>query len=164
MKRMKSIFLCLFTLSCIAVLAACGSKAAELTQGQQTTGQQVQEQGQDGQAAGQEATAAQTDSPAATAEQEVVEQTLPSSDPNASIDSLLGKWVDISSADRFAEITKTDTGYLYKDNDGEYEASFAEGKLTVKVSEDAAADVHIDPATGHLLLIYDDNISEFSKK
>lgn len=102
--------------------------------------------------------------PEATAQVEVVEQTMPTVDAGASADSLIGDWIDITADDRFAKITKTETGYQYEDNDGVYEATFADGKLIVTVSDTETADVYLDAQTGHMYLIYQDNPTEFKRK
>jgi hypothetical protein len=138
-------------------MSACGSKAAVVadkqtnalqTNTQQTNTQNVQEQ------------KASTPAPVEAA---TAEEVIPTADPSESIDSLLGTWTDVNSVDRFAEITKTDTGYLYKDNEGTYPATFKDGKLTLQLSDTETAEVSYDIKTGHMFSIYQDSPTEFKK-
>ena len=85
-------------------------------------------------------------------------------DPKASADGLIGNWVEVNESERFTNITKTETGYEYEDNEGKCSATFADGILKVKVSDSETAEVYIDKETGHLLAIYQGVTSEFSKK
>ena len=102
----------------------------------------------------------------APAEPDTVEESLPQVDANSNADALLGSWKDIVDPSLFANITKTDTAYQYEDNDGTYTATFENGKLTVKVSEDGAdtAEVYVDADSGHLFVLYQGGLSEFEKK
>jgi predicted small secreted protein len=98
------------------------------------------------------------------AQQATAQLALAAAETKASVDGLIGSWTDIASADRFVNITKTDTGYQYEDNEGKYPATFTEGVLKVEVSDSITVDVYIDATTGHMLSVYQENISEFSKK
>jgi hypothetical protein len=100
----------------------------------------------------------------ATPVPETAEQALPEADTKATVDALLGEWVDIGDATRFAKITKTDSAYEYEDNEGKYPATFEEGMLKVTVGEGMVADVFIQPDTSNMVTKYEDNISEFKKK
>lgn len=102
----------------------------------------------------------------APAEPDTVEEALPEVDTSASVDVLVGNWVDISDSQYFANITKDGEVYKYEDNDGTYEATFKDGKLLVPVSDaaDDFAEVYVDTGTGHLLVLYQGGIAEFEKK
>lgn len=93
----------------------------------------------------------------------VVLNPLPTPDPKVTIDSLLGSWVDIDDSTRFANITKTDSGYQYQDNDGTYEATFQNGVLTVKVSDTDSAQTYFDNTSGNLITTYQDGFSKYKK-
>ena len=98
-------------------------------------------------------------------DQEVtIEEALPTVNATVAVDNLIGSWIDITSPDRFVKITKLDSDYQYEDNEGKYPATFKDGVLKVKVSESDTADAYIDKDTGHLLSVYQDNISEYNKK
>ena len=143
--KMLVVFFLVFTL--LVGITACGSNETASSEEQEEVEQQ---------------TAVQED----TDLQAAVEQVMPTADSSASVDSLIGSWIDIDSNDRFANITKTDTGYQYEDNEGKYPATFEGGVLKVKVSnsEGDTADVYIDAETGHMLVFYQDSISEHRKK
>jgi hypothetical protein len=85
-------------------------------------------------------------------------------DANASVDSLIGSWVQVEDATLFANITKTETGYAYEDNDSKYTAAFLDGVLTVNVTEMSAARVYIDAKSGELVLEYQGGETKFKKK
>jgi hypothetical protein len=85
-------------------------------------------------------------------------------DANASVDSLIGSWVQVEDATLFANITKTETGYAYEDNDSKYTAAFLDGVLTVNVAEMSAARVYIDAKSGELVLEYQGGETKFKKK
>ncbi len=103
---------------------------------------------------------------AAALEPATVEEAIPDADTGSSPDILIGSWKGISDPDSFANITKTEAGYQYEDNDDVYEAAFAEGKLKIRVSEDAAdiAEAYVDTETGNLLVLYQGGLSKFEKK
>jgi hypothetical protein len=111
-----------------------------------------------------EQTVVQSNSNANETVSEIAEETLPTADPKANGDALLGSWKDISADDIFADITKTETGYQYEDSDGKYDATFLDGVLKVKVSDTDTADVYIDPSTGHMFLSYQGGLVEYEKK
>ena len=146
-KNMFTIYLLLFAL--LTSLTACGGKTTDPS-GQQASIQQTAEQ----QEADQQATDLQA----------VAEQIVSAADPTAIIDDLIGSWTDISSTDRFANITKADTEYQYEDNDGKYSATFKDGVLKVKVSDSETAVVYLDAKIGHMLVVYQGEPTEFSKK
>ena len=110
-----------------------------------------------------------------TVEQSVVGEQLkaeaekvPEPDTKAAVtsDSLLGGWNDINDATRFVEIAKNGEEYQYKDNDGTYTGTFADGVLTIKVSdaENDTAKVFLETETGNLILDYQGDIYEFTKR
>ncbi|HEX2947159.1 MAG TPA: hypothetical protein VHT96_14535 [Clostridia bacterium] len=105
---------------------------------------------------------------AQTNQEATVEAALPAADTaKASDTDLLGTWTDVNAPDRYATITKTDTGYQYEDNEGKYPATLVDGVLKVQVLESDptdTADVYIEAESGHLLSVYQDNQSEFVKK
>lgn len=146
-KKMFTIYLLIFAL--LTSLTACGGKTTDPS-GQQASSQQTADQ--------QEADQQATDLQAAA------EQVVPAADPTASVNDLIGSWTDISSTDRFANITNADTEYQYEDNDGKYSATFKDGVLKVKVSDSETADVYLDEKTGHMLVVYQGEPAEFSKK
>lgn len=90
--------------------------------------------------------------------------TLPNPDTSATADGLLGTWTQVDSSDHSATISKTDSGYQYKDNDGTYPATFSGGILQVEVGERDFASAYIIPATGHMLTVYQGDSTEFVKK
>jgi hypothetical protein len=95
---------------------------------------------------------------------EVVEQTMPTANKQTTVENFLGEWKDINDGSRFAKITKTGTAYEYEDNEGKYPATFENGALKVKPSDDIIVTVIIDQKTGHMISEYQGNESEFSKK
>lgn len=99
-----------------------------------------------------------------TGQQESIEQTIPAADASATVDQLVGRWVDISMPERFASISKDGDGYQYEDNDGKYPAAFEEGMLKVKVSDTDSADVYMDSATGYLIVSYQGDVLEFQRE
>lgn len=101
---------------------------------------------------------------AETVEQVVTEQIAEAVDTKSSVDDLVGSWIDIAAADRFVNITKEGAAYQYEDNEGKLPAEFLDGILKVKISDTETADVYIDTQSEHLLLVYQDNVSEFTKK
>lgn len=113
---------------------------------------------------GQQADVQQTVEQTAAPEPATAEEDFPVADPKANVDALIGSWKDISAADSFANITKTETGYQYEDNDGTYPATFEDGVLKVKVSDTDTADVYIDPGTGHLFIAFQGDLMEYVKK
>lgn len=115
-----------------------------------------------------ESTAASAESTASEGQaapvQDVEEEAVPTPDPKLNADSLIGRWVDINSDERFAKITKADAGYQYEDNDGQYSAEFKDGVLKVKVSDSDTADVYFDVKTGHMFATYLGETLEYSKQ
>ncbi len=99
-----------------------------------------------------------------TVEQMASDQVAEEADTSKKVDDLLGSWVDVTDSSRFANIVKDGDNYTYEDNDGKYNASFKDGVLKVEVAANDFADVYIDSASGHLMLVYADNIVEFSQK
>lgn len=99
-----------------------------------------------------------------TPEAEVVQQVIAEPDSKAAVSDLVGNWEDISDPTRFVKITKNGEEYAYEDNEGPLPATFADGALTLKVSDTDTCKVYIDAATGHLMSVYLDNISEYTKK
>ena len=132
------IFILLFS------MAACGTNSTE------TNDQQADDQ--------------QADDQAATDQQITAVQAVPEADTNALVDNLIGSWTNINSSDRYITITKTESGFLYEDNEGKYDATFENGILKVKVADSETADVYIEAETGHLLSVYQGDPSEFEKK
>lgn len=138
MKSQKKFIVLIFVFVLLFALTACGSS-------DQASQESVDEQ------------------PVA-AEKATVEQVADAPDTKVSADELVGSWIDISSPDRFVNITKTDAGYEYEDNEGKLPATFENGVLKLKVTETDTADVYINAESGNLLSVYQDNISEYKKK
>lgn len=119
-------------------------------------------------ACGSDGTTEQGDSsasqPVTIVQPDTVEQAVQQVDAFASADKLIGSWTDINSPDRFANITQVDSGYQYEDNEGKYPSTYENGKLIIKLSDTDKAEAYIDGKTGHLLSVYQDNISEYQKK
>jgi hypothetical protein len=99
-----------------------------------------------------------------TVEQMASAQVAEEADTSKKADDLVGNWVDVTDSTRFANIVKDGENYLYEDNDGKYSATFKDAVLKVEVAANDFADVYIDSASGHLVLVYGDNIAEFAKK
>lgn len=154
-KKMLIVYILMFVL--LAGITACGNNNA-ITSDQQSSGQAEVPAATDQQSSDQ------AEVPAATDQQATVQGAIPTADTKASVDVLIGSWSDISSPERFANITRIDSGYQYEDNEGKYPGTFKDGVLTLNVSDTDTADVYIDPTTGHMFLVYQDNISEFEKK
>lgn len=152
--RISTVLAIVFMLAC--GVAACGGNAGDSTASETTGGSGEQTEA---------ATTADT-APVSTAAPETaaVVETLPKADTKTNVDAMLGKWVDVNDANSTAEITKTDSGYLYADADGKYTATFENGVLKVKASDTDNAEVYIDPDTGHLLVSYKDGVTEYLKK
>ena len=147
MKSRKVLFIGTLMVALLFVLSGCGSG------------------GDTGDSSDQSAVAEESVAAVAeTVEQAMTEQIAEAVDTKASVDELVGNWVDIVEADRFVNITKEGTEYQYEDNEGKLPASFENGVLKVKVSDTETADVYIDTDSRHLLLTYQDNISEYAKK
>jgi len=68
--------------------------------------------------------------------------------------SVLGNWQGIVSSNRIVKITKTDSGYLYADNEGSYPSTFKDGVLSVQVGPGDAAQAYYDAKAKHLVVIY----------
>ena len=149
MKNLKKVAILILVFALPALITACGNN---------DSGQQVDAQQQSEAEAVQSSIQAETDQVAAASE------VIQTADTKASVDSLIGSWIDINTPERFANITKTDTEYQFEDNEGKYPATFIDGVLKVKASDSVTVDVHIDTETGHMLSVYDGNITEFSKK
>jgi hypothetical protein len=143
--------LLLVLLTCIT---ACGNNTSGFPD-QQVSGQKLDVQ---------EKTNTESDTQVGTGQGDVVQGELPAADTKASVDGLIGSWTGIDSADRFVNITKTDTGYQYEDNEGKYPAEYKDGTLKIKISDSDTADVYIDAESGHMLSVYQDNLSEYKKK
>lgn len=164
MKSTKILVVLILVSSMFAVMTACGNNGS--SSGQSTGTQQTAPQADsDQQATDQAASDTQPVDTEGTYAQETATEEMPTILQD-SIDTLIGDWTDVSASDRFAKITKTDSGYQYEDNDGNYPATFADGILKVKVSDSDSdtADVFIDAKTGHMLMTFQGIISEFSKK
>jgi predicted small secreted protein/predicted small lipoprotein YifL len=135
-------------------LAACGGGPAD-TADQSGTGPQDANQQTADQKASSQATAP---------EKVIVEQEIAEPDTAVEASNLVGSWVDVTSPDRFVNITQDGTDYQYEDNEGKLPAVFKDGILKVQVSDTETADVYIDTETGHLFTVYQDNIAEYTKK
>lgn len=101
---------------------------------------------------------------AQTIQQAVTEQIAEAVDTKTKVEDLIGNWTDVNAADRFVNIASDGTAYSYEDNEGKLAATFEGGVLKVAVSDTDSASAYIDPATGHLMVVYQDNISEYAKK
>jgi hypothetical protein len=140
MKSIKILVVCILMFVLLFSVAACGSKGAESTESQTTVAEEV------------------------SAEPATATQTIPTPDPAATADALVGNWVDINSPELFANITKVGEEYQYEDQDEKYVGTFKDGKLLLKVNDTETAEVYIDSKTGHMFTVYQDNPTEFSKK
>ena len=143
LKSFKTIVVYILIFTLLAGMTACSDKTAP---------------------SGKQSDVSQSPEKEAAPEVATVVESLPAADTNAGADALIGSWKDISDAESFAAITKTDTGYQYEDKDGKYPATFENGVLKVKASETDTADVYIDPKTGHMVTAYQGGLSEFEKK
>jgi hypothetical protein len=101
---------------------------------------------------------------AETVEQAATEQIAEAANTQTKAEDLVGSWVDVNAADRFVNIAADGAAYSYEDNEGKLAATFEEGVLKISVSDTDKADAYIDAATGHLMVVYQDNISEYAKK
>ena len=142
MKQIHKIGICILTIILLAVGTACGGNSAPSAGQTQETGTVAATEAQPG----------------------IAEQSVQSADSYSKPEQLLGSWTDISSPDRFVNITQSGTDYRYEDNEGTYPAVYEDGKLKVTVSETDTAEVYVDLKSGHLLSVYQDNISEYQKK
>lgn len=140
MKNIKKTVLLLFTLILLIGITACSNSEAASSQEDQAA---IQE---------------------ATDQQATAEQVIPKADPEASVDVLIGDWINVDLDSQFAKITKTDAGYQYEDNEGKYTATFQAGVLTVNVSDMETAEVYFDGNTQHMVSVYQGSTSEFIKK
>lgn len=127
--------------------------------------------GSSDQASGDEATAVTEEAAAGTApveaetiQQAATEQIAEAVDTGTKVDALVGSWVDVNDSTRFVNIASDGAAYSYEDNEGKLPATFENGVLKIAVSDTDKADAYIDPATEHLMVVYQDNISEYSKK
>lgn len=152
MKRSKILVILILVFTLMTGMTACGSNTA----GNDTTGNDT--------ASGQQADASQTTEQTVTPEEATIEQAIPEADPEANADALIGSWKDITAADSFVNITKTEAGYQYEDNDGKCPAAFENGVLKVKASDTDTADIYIDPKTGHMITAYQGGMTEYEKK
>lgn len=139
MKFKKLLIICILMITFVINISACSNKAVD------TNIQQVDEQEE-------------------TNQQATIEQAIPMANPEATVDALIGQWVDVSSAERFAKISKSENTFQYEDNEGKYPATFENGILKVKVSDTDVVDVYLDAQSGHIFTDYQGNSSEYSKK
>jgi ABC-type oligopeptide transport system substrate-binding subunit len=139
MKSKKILVVCILMFVLLFSIAACGSKDTSSTEDQTTVAEEV------------------------SAEPATATQTIPTPDPSATVDALLGTWVDINTPEETVNITKVGEEYQYEDKDGKYTGTFKDGKLILTV-ETETAEVYIDSKTGHMFTVYQDNPTEFSKK
>ena len=149
MKIKKIALLGILVLVLFFSMTACGN-GTDSAKDQQTADQQTADQ----QATDQQGTELQ----------ESAVQIIPQADSSSTVDGLVGSWIDISDSNNFANIAKTDTGYQYEDNEGKYSATFKDGVMKVQVSDSETANAYIDPKSGHMFLVYQDNTTEFKKK
>ena len=96
-------------------------------------------------------------------QQEVTQKIVEEADTKTTEDVFVGKWVGVDDPSLFVDITKDGDKYAYEDNDGTYEAVFADGILKVTVAENDFATVYVDKDSGNLVLTYMDNIIEYKK-
>ena len=86
-------------------------------------------------------------------------------DTKATVDTILGSWVDVSDSSRFANITKSEDGnYTWEDNEGKYKATFKEGALTINVNDSETATAYYDAKSGQLVCVYGGQETRFTKK
>ncbi len=160
MKFIKTSVVLILVFIFSAALTACGGSGSDSTAEYSSTDWSV--------SPSESLSTAEAAVQAQTNQEATVEAALPAADTEKASDAdLLGTWTDVNASDRYAKITKTDTGYQYEDNEGTYPATLVEGVLKVQLSESDAtdtADVYIEAESGHLLSVYQDNQSEFAKK
>jgi hypothetical protein len=143
MKIRRSIFAVVLIIALITLLSACGSSSDSSS------------------SAASEAMKGTGPVAAASSQLSAEAMSTPAPDKAENAESLIGKWVQSGDASKFANITKTDSGYQYEDNDGKYTATFKDGALDVAVDTSSTAKVYVDAKTGNLILEYDKTITRF---
>jgi hypothetical protein len=96
-------------------------------------------------------------------QQEITQKIVEEADTKTTEDVFAGKWAGVDDPSLFVNITKDGDKYVYEDNDGKYDAEFADGVLKVTVAENDFATVYVDKDSGNLVLTYMDNIIEYKK-
>lgn len=144
MKGKGILALCLAALVSMLVFTACGSNSSEpdVQSGTELSGERQ----------------------ADAIPEEVVAQVLAEPDTKADAADLAGNWIDVSDESRFVTITQNGKECIYEDNEGKLESTYLDGVLEVKISGTDTARVYLDKATDHLMLVYQDNVSEYRKK
>jgi hypothetical protein len=99
-----------------------------------------------------------------TPEQEEVDLELAVPDSGSVAEEIMGNWVGAGDDSRFVNIERNGDEFLYEDNEGIFAGTFEKGVLKVKVTDTDVAQAYFDNTTGHLLLVYQDDISEFRRK
>ncbi len=145
MKTKKVLIICLAVLTLTFTFAACGGGSSE-PELIPTDEQSIQKQ------------------PETKPDKEVITQEPAVQDTNVDVSDLTGSWTDVSDESRFVNITQDGDEYVYEDNEGKLPAGYKDGALEIKISDSDTAKVYIDKSTGHLVLVYQDNMSEFKKK
>jgi hypothetical protein len=117
----------------------------------------------------------QTDEPtvdvSSSPEPSIAGDVTPSPDVEASVEDLLGTWEEYISPDSTSDpvlgtikITKTATGYQWKDKQGAYQGTYKDGELTLKIDATSNARVYIDQKTKRMNMVYQKSTIEFEKK
>ena len=169
MRQLRKFFLLVLALCIMAGAAACGG-SGKTTGDTAATEATAADNGTAADNASAADSSSKTDSTAASSVEVGVVQDGDSSNEFPPVDetltdaSVLGEWTDISSPDRYAKITKTDSGYQYEDNDGKYDGSFKNGELTLQVSDTDNAHVYYDAKSQNLITIYQGTPTRFKKK
>jgi len=99
-----------------------------------------------------------------TVEQNAASMVTDAADTQMTADEFVGNWINMDDAALFVNIAKEGDKYTYEDNDGSYEAAFADGILKVTVAENDFADVYIDKDSGNLVMVYHDSTLTYYKK
>lgn len=94
----------------------------------------------------------------------VTEFVVPTPDPSASVDDLIGSWINIDVAERYANISKNDSAYTYEDNEGSYNSVFEGGVLKISVAEGETADAYLDAVNKYLVVTYSGTATIYKKK
>lgn len=159
LKKSRILALLMAIMLLTMLFAGCNSKKTENTD----TDTSVEDKATD------EDTDATDDTEATDSEEtEQVELTFPEADKTATVDSILGNWVESGNPDNKVTIkASTEAGrYDFSDKDGTYTGDFKEGVLTLTISDtpDDIASVLYDKATDMLYSKYMDSITTYTKE
>jgi hypothetical protein len=86
-------------------------------------------------------------------------------DAKATDDSVVGNWVDVTDATRFANVVKAADGSItWEDNEGKYKSTFKDGALTIAVNDTETATAYFDAKASQLICVYGGQETKFKKK